>query len=251
MLTSLELQEPQLQSVLGRASPLTKLAVAIAWLIGLATLRAPGPALFLAAAALGAGFVLGRLDSRRVLVALGPLAIAALSIALTTLLFAGSNGDPTLREVGRLGPFRITGPAVDAALAVASRVLAIVSVGVVFAQTTEPTRLVDALVQQARVSPRFAYGALAAYQAAPQLAADLVTLRAARRVRGLGTMFAPRILVGLLVRALRHADQLALAMDARAFGTGPRTTYRPIRWRLADLAVGLGGGVVLWLALVL
>jgi energy-coupling factor transporter transmembrane protein EcfT len=50
------------------------------------------------------------------------------------------------------------------------------------------------------------------------------------------------------VRAIRHADQLALAMDARAFGSGPRSTFRPIHWGWPDLAVGIAGVVALRLA---
>src|SRR6185369_1746865 len=96
----------------------------------------------------------------------------------------------------------------------------------------------DSLVQLARVSPRFAYGLLAAYQAVPRLIDDLATLRSARRLRGLREWH-PRLLVGLLVRAIRHADQLAIAMDARGFGPGPRSTYRPIGWSRLDLVVGL------------
>ena len=108
-----------------------------------------------------------------------------------------------------------------------------------FALTTDMTRLIDSLVQLGRVSPRFAYGALAAYQAVPRLADDLGTLRSARRLRGLREWH-PRLLVGLLVRAIRHADQLAVAMDARGFGAGPRTTYRPIAWTQLDgIVVGV------------
>ena len=46
--------------------------------------------------------------------------------------------------------------------------------------TTDSTKLVDSLVQQARVPERFAYGTLAAYQAIPRFAEDLATLRQAR-----------------------------------------------------------------------
>jgi energy-coupling factor transport system permease protein len=56
------------------------------------------------------------------------------------------------------------------------------------------------------------------------------------------------LLVGLLVRAIRHADQLALAMDARAFGSGPRTAYRPMARTTVDLLVGVGGVIVLAVA---
>jgi energy-coupling factor transport system permease protein len=248
MLAPIDLTDAQASSPLGRTSPLVKLGVAISWLVGLALIREPGPPLVLAALAIVAGLSIGRVPARNLVRGLAPLLLAAASIALANLLWSGSNGDPAATELARIGPFRITREAADVAVALAARVVSIVSVGAVFAQTTDPTRLVDALVQQARVPERFAYGALAAYQAVPGLAEDLATLRQARRVRGLRGWH-PRLLLGLLVRALRHADQLALAMDARAFGSGPRTTFRPIRWGWLDAAVGIGGVVALWIAL--
>ena len=74
------------------------------------------------------------------------------------------------------------------------RVVAIATVGAVFALTTDSTKLVDSLVQQARVPERFAYGTLAAYQAIPRFAEDLATLRQARRIRGLRGGWHPRLL---------------------------------------------------------
>lgn len=250
MLTPIDLTDAQESSLLGRTSPIVKLGVAVAWLVGLALTLEPGPPLLLAGLAVAAGLTLGRVPPRSLARGLAPLVVAAASIALANLLWSGSNTDPTATEIARIGPLRITREAAGAAAALAARVLAIVSVGAVFAQTTDPTRLVDALVQQARVPERFAYGALAAYQAVPRLAEDLATIRQARRIRGLRGWH-PRLLVGLLVRAIRHADQLALAMDARAFGSGPRSTFRPIRWGWPDPIVGVGGLVALWLALVL
>ena len=249
MLTPIDLSDAQAGSLLGRTSPLVKLGLAIAWLVGLALTLQPGPPLILASVAIASGLVLGRTPPRHLARALAPLAAAAASIAIANLLFSASNSDPGASELARIGPFRFTREAAGAAAALAARMLAIVSVGAVFAQTTDPTRLVDALVQQARVSARFAYGALAAYQAVPRLAEDLATLRQARRIRGIGGGWHPRVLLGLLVRAIRHADQLALAMDARAFGSGPRTTYRPIRWGWPDLLIGVGGLGALWLSL--
>ncbi|MBI3745437.1 MAG: energy-coupling factor transporter transmembrane protein EcfT [Chloroflexi bacterium] len=249
MLTAPDLDRRQLESLLGRTSPVVKLGLALAWLIGLATTLRAGPPIGLALVALAAGRWLGNVPPRRLGRGLAPLAVAALSIALANLLFSGSNSSPAATEIARLGPLRITQEAAMAALALGARVMAIVSVGAIFAQTTDPTRLVDSLVQQVRISPRFAYGALAAYQAVPRLAEDLATLRQARRIRGLASTWHPRLLVGLLVRAIRHADQLALAMDARAFDSGPRSTFRPIRWTWRDLAVGAGGRVILGVAL--
>jgi energy-coupling factor transport system permease protein len=251
MLAPIDLTDAQATSLLGRASPLVKLGLAILWLVGLALTLDPGPPLVLAAVVLVAGLTLGRIPPERLVRGLAPLVVAAASIATANLLFAAANTDPASTELARIGPLRFTVEAAEAAAALAARVLAIVSVGAVFVQTTDPTRLVDSLVQQARLPERFAYGALAAYQAVPRLGEDLATLRQARRIRGLGEGWHPRLLVGLLVRAIRHADQLALAMDARAFGSGPRTTFRPIAWGWPDVMVGFGGFVTLALMVAL
>ena len=239
----------QRDSVLGRTNPLVKLAIAIGWLVGLVLTLDVRPPLVLAGVALVAGLVLGRIELGAYLRRLLPLALAAAGIVIANILFSGRNADPLVTELLKLGPLRITQEAVTAAAGLGARVTSIVSVGAVFALTTDATHLVDSLVQLARVSPRFAYGALAAYQAVPRLAEDLTTIRHARRLRGLPE-WRPRILVGLLVRAIRHADELALAMDARGFGSGPRSTYRPVRWMPLDAVIGAAGLVLLVVVLV-
>jgi energy-coupling factor transport system permease protein len=238
------------ESLLAEVSPLVKLGIALAWLLGLATTTRLEPPLLLAMVALAAAVVVGGVEPARLARRLAPILLVALAVALANLIFAGSNADRAAAELIRIGPLRLSVEAARGAAGLAARVIAIVSVGAVFTLTTEPTRLVDALVQQARVPERFAYGALAAYQAVPRLADDLTTLRGARRLRGLRWSWHPRLLVGLLVRAIRHADQLAVAMDARAFGTGPRSTFRPLRWRALDAVVGTAGLAALVLALV-
>jgi len=243
-----ELELEQRESVLGRTNPLVKLGIALAWLLGLGLTLDVRPPLLLTFVALVAGIQLGSIPIGDLSRRLAPLALAALGIAVANLLFSVHNPDPQAQELLRIRPLRITLEAVEAAAGVGARVAAIVSVGAVFALTTDATRLIDSLVQLGRVSPRFAYGALAAYQAVPRLGEDLATLRNARRLRGLRE-WDPRLLVGLLVRAIRHADQLAIAMDARGFGSGPRSTYRPIKWAELDAIVGGAALVVLIAAL--
>ena len=235
-------------TVLERTSPLVKLGVATLWLVGLATTTEARPGAILTLVALLVVPLLGRVPGPRLARALLPVVLAAGGIAIANLLFSRSNPDPAATELFRLGPVRVTAEAALAAAGLFARVTAIASVGMAFVLTTSPTRLADALVQQGRVPERFAFGALAAYQAIPRFAADLATIRTARRLRGLPE-WRPWVIVSLLVRAIRHADQLALAMDARAFGTGPRTTYRPIAWGPLDTAIAAGGVAVLVLAL--
>ncbi len=231
-----EVGPDQRESLLGRTNPLAKLGIALAWLVGLGLTIDVRPPLILTLVALIAGFQLGGVSPAALARRIAPLWLAVLGIALANLLFSTHNPDPLATELARLGPLRITQEALDAAAGLGARVLSIISVGAVFALTTDATYLVDSLVQLAGVSPRFAYGTLAAYQAVPRLAEDLGTLRSTRRLRGLREWH-PRLVIGLLVRAIRHADQLAIAMDARGFGTGRRSTYRPVRWHPLDVIV--------------
>jgi energy-coupling factor transport system permease protein len=244
-----ELETAQRESALGRTNPLVKLGISLAWLVGLGLTLDVRPPLILAVITLVAGMELGGSPPGVLARRLAPLVIAVVAIALANLLFSTHNPDPAAHELLRVGPLRITQEAVTAAAGLGARVAAIVSVGAVFVLTTDPTRLMDALVQQARVSPRFAYGLLAAYQAVPRLGSDLTSLRDARRLRGLRQLD-PSLLVGLLVRAIRHADQLSIAMDARGFGPGPRTAYRPIGCTRLDIGVGASALAILVASLV-
>jgi energy-coupling factor transport system permease protein len=236
------------RSLLGRTGPLAKLFVALAWLVGLAFTVDPRPPLVIAATALVAGVLLGRIPARSFLLRLSPLVVAAAGIGLFNALSASAL-DPSGASLVRLGPTNVTEIGALAGLGLGLRVLAIGSVGVAFVLTTDATRLVDALVQVAHLPERFAYGALAAYQTVPRLLEDLVTLQQARRVRGLRTSWHPGVLVGLLILAVRRADRLALAMDARAFGLGPRSRYRVERWTRGDTGFVLVAGLVLLAAL--
>jgi energy-coupling factor transport system permease protein len=244
-------EEPSLASPLGRASPVAKLLLVAAWMAGLAVTTDPRPPLALGAVALAAAVGLGRVRPATLAVALAPLGFAALTVGLFNALLNPANGDPGLAVAASLGPVRLTAHAVGAGVALACRVGAVAALGIAFGLTTDTTRLVDALVQQVRVPERFAYGALAAFGAIPRLAGDLIALREARRIRGLRASWHPRIIVGLLVLAIRHADRLAVAMDARGFGSGPRTRYRTVRWSGLDGALLGAGSVILAAALLL
>jgi energy-coupling factor transport system permease protein len=244
-----ELSDDQLDSPLGRTSPVVKLAVAFGWLAGLALTLHPLPPLILAGVALAAGLVFGGIPPVLLVRGLAPLWIAAAGVATFNALFSTSNSDPSSVALLSLGPLRVSVDAAVNGLALGLRVVAIAAVGAVFTLTTDSTRLADSLVQQLHVSPRFAYGALAAYQAIPRFAEDLTSLRQARRIRGLRGGWHPRLLVGVLVLAIRHGDRMALSMDTRGFGSRPRTFYRQVRWGPLDALVGIDALVILVAAL--
>ena len=245
MIARVDPAERALASPLGRMSPLVKLAIAVGWFVALASTTRIAPPLVLATIVLALALAVGRVNAVALARAVAPLWLVAASIGMFNAVFAAANTDPAALELARIGPLRLTEPGLAAGVGLAARVVAIAAVGATFAQTTDSTRLVDSLVQQARAPERFAYGALAAYQAVPRFAEDLVTLRQARRIRGLRGTLRPRLLVGLLVLAIRHGDRMALAMDARGFGRGERTHYRDVRWtRLDAIAAAVGFAVL-------
>ncbi|MDP5185381.1 energy-coupling factor transporter transmembrane component T [Blastococcus sp. BMG 814] len=117
----------------------------------------------------------------------------------------------------------------------ALRVVGLALPGVLLVASTDPVRLADALTVHWRLSPRFAFGALAALRLAPLLVAEFEALRLARRTRGVEAGRNPvarvRLLAGigfaLLVGAVRRGSRLATAMDARGFDSGvPRSNAR-------------------------
>jgi energy-coupling factor transport system permease protein len=114
---------------------------------------------------------------------------------------------------------------------------------VLLVASTDPVRMADALTTHWRVSPRFAYGALAALRLIPLLVAEFESARLARRTRGVEAGRDPvahaRLFAGtaftLLVSALRRGARLATAMDARGFDSGiPRTNARGSRLHVRD-----------------
>ncbi|MBE3000032.1 energy-coupling factor transporter transmembrane protein EcfT [Nocardiopsis sp. HNM0947] len=130
----------------------------------------------------------------------------------------------------------------DGALGAAVRVLAIALPGLLAAVSSDPTDLADGLVQRLRMPERPAMGILAALRLVPLLADQWRTITLARRARGISAggnpiravaLFFGR-LFSLLVRSIRTGTLLATAMDARAFGTGPRTRARVSRWGRGD-----------------
>ncbi|NJC71078.1 energy-coupling factor transporter transmembrane protein EcfT [Planosporangium thailandense] len=182
-----------------------------------------------------------------------PLLVSAVAVFGFTLVFTTHRAGTALLHVG---PLAVTGDTLVAAAGLALRLVAVALPGLVVFATTDPTDLADSLIQQVRVPPRFAIGALAAFRMIPLLADEWELLTLARRARGIDAgrnpiarlrLFASTAFA-LLVGAIRRGTRLATAMDARGFDTGvPRSVARPQRFGLADVALiagALGVGAV-------
>lgn len=150
--------------------------------------------------------------------------------------------------VAQIGGWTLYGGALDVGFATALRLVAIVSLALVAGMATTGPDLARSLVQQLRVPYRVGYTAIAAFRFVPRFRHELDLIRQAHRVRGAHGGRGPfaaiarwsGYVVPLLAGAIRHAERVALAMDARAFGAHPTRTERhtvPFRARDAVFIV--------------
>lgn len=236
---------PNPDAPLPRANPLAKIAAALALMIALFASLDWVTALLILAGLL-ALLPWSGLHPTTLLRRAWPLLLAAASIGFLNVVFAGQQLGPTIVVIG---PLRIGEETLVNGAGLATRLVAILTAGLLSTATSQPTDLADALVQQLRVSPRFAIGALAALRLLPIMAVEWQTLAMARRARGVGAgrnplaglrLFAGMVLA-LLVGAVRRGGRMALAMEARGFGALPcRTTARHQRMRPGDWAWIIG-----------
>ncbi|VXB42617.1 Putative HMP/thiamine import ATP-binding protein YkoD [Microbacterium sp. 8M] len=181
----------------------------------------------------------------------GVWALLLLAVPAGVLLLTGAMAlwtDPALvaatPTVLRVGGWTLHAGALEIGLATALRLAAILGLGLIPGLTTTGPDVARSAVQQLRVPYRIGYTALAAYRFVPRFGYELGVIRAAHRVRGTHGGQGPfaRIargwgyIVPLLASAIRHAERVALAMDARAFGAHPtRTERHEVPFRARDV----------------
>lgn len=237
-------------SFLHRLNPTVKLLVAFLGSLVLIFIFDPyTPAIFYALAL--ATMVVARLPLTIIALAHLPFLAFAFSIFWVNLLFR-SYGE----VLATVGPLSITEPGLRIGGSLALRTLVIGAYAATFVLTTDPTRLVTSLVQNARISPRFAYAMLAAYRFLPILRSEFAVIRRAHAMRGdppgrgplRRVRRAARQSLPLLVSAVRRAERVGIALESRGLGAKPsRTFWRPVPLRRADL-IFLAGAVAVFAA---
>lgn len=179
-----------------------------------------------------------------------PIVIFAPIAGVSMLLYA----EPAGHIYFTFGFATISDDSIALAIAVSLRVIALGLPTILLFGGTDPTRLADALAQVAKLPSRFVLGILAGTRMLGLFLDDWRTMSLARRARGVGDRGVLRRFFSmafvLLVFAVRRGSKLALAMEARGFGSGiPRTWSRPSRLHPRDGVALLGGIAIMALAL--
>ncbi len=171
------------------------------------------------------------------------LPAAAVVIGLGFALWTDASLVDDTAVVWRIGDWTMYAGALEIGFATGLRIAAIVGLTLIAGLSTTGPDLVRSTVQQLRVPYRIGYTALAAFRFVPRFRHELDVIRQAHRVRGSHGGRGPLAVtarwfgyvVPLMAGAIRHAERVALAMDARAFGAhADRTERHLVPWRPRD-----------------
>lgn len=190
---------------------------------------------------MGYGMVLRRIS---LLLLVAPVA------GVSMLLYAEPEGE----VFWTFGFATISEGSIQLAIAVSIRVLALGLPTILLFGRTDPSELADALAQVAHLPSRFVLGVLAGTRMLGLFVDDWRTMSLARRARGVGDRGSLRRFLSmafvLLVFAVRRGSKLAMAMEARGFGSGIERTWSrtsTLSWR--DAVALVGALVIMALAL--
>jgi energy-coupling factor transport system permease protein len=189
--------------------------------------------------------VAGRLVRLSFLLTL-PIAISVVLVSVFTRA-----GETVLFTIG---PFDATLEGVDFAGQTLVRLFAISTSILLFGLTTDPRAFVLDL-ERRRLSPRFAFVAMATLEAVPSMIERASVIQSSQRARGLdtdGSVWA-RVrgvlpLVGpVILSSLTEVEERSLALEVRAFG---RPGRRHLLWHVPDSTAQLVVRALLLLALI-
>jgi energy-coupling factor transport system permease protein len=154
---------------------------------------------------------------------------------------------PTGETLLQVGPLRLTVDGLHGALTLAVRANVLALLALMPLLTTPEDRVIRGMVKLG-LPYRWGLTVTLALRYLPNTAALFSLVGQAQEARGFaagtGRLWARArsffpVLIAVIIASIRLSDQLALSMAVRAFGAGPRSTWRDIEMRPLDwLAAG-------------
>ncbi|MGM8215510.1 energy-coupling factor transporter transmembrane component T family protein [Bacillaceae bacterium W0354] len=187
-------------------------------------------------------FIFSNISLKKWLLFFAPLSIFAIGLAWMTMLYTDEkyNTGPVLFEFLW---YEVTTGSFQVGISLALRSLCFISLSLLFAFTTDPTKFMLSLMQQFKLSPKVTYGILAGYRFLPMFKHELNLLRQAHRIRGVSRAkgmtqrlhHLKRYMIPLLANAIRKAERVAIAMESKGFtGDRERTYYYEMKVKKRD-----------------
>ena len=172
-----------------------------------------------------------------------PFAPLAASILLVQVL-APLACRPACTVATTVGPFTLYAEGLTNGLSFVARLVTIELVAFTAILATRAPDLLAGLVRIG-VPPSAAFATAMALQLVPTLRRELRIVLDAQRVRGLrvaGPTALARSLVPVIVASVERAQQLAIGLESRGFGSGvTRTSYREVSLGRGDVLLAVAG----------
>ncbi|MDN5345527.1 MAG: energy-coupling factor transport system permease protein [Clostridia bacterium] len=243
------------RSFLHELNPLTKVAWSLAVITVAFAFQQPLPLLGLWVSVLVVALAGGILKT--ILPAIRGLLIFAV-IFILFQIFLIDEGNTVFTLLPGSGFGRVTDVGLVACTMLALRMLAMTSTIPVILATTPPKDMIVAFVEKLRVPYVYALMLVTSLRFIPTLqeelnliiqaqrarACDLESCNIFRRLTGIVPLALP-----LLLMSVQRARTMAISMETRGFGAGPRTSLRTSTFRTLDLGV-IAGCLFLTMALV-
>ncbi|RPF53253.1 energy-coupling factor transporter transmembrane component T family protein [Aquisalibacillus elongatus] len=171
-----------------------------------------------------------------------PLSVFALMLAWTSMIHTDEKyaGGDILVDFWWI---EITTGSLQVGISLALRSMCFIALTLLFALTTDPTKLMLSMMQQLKLPPKLTYGILAGYRFLPLFKHELDLLRQAHQIRGVSRTKGikgriqrfKRYLIPLLANAIRKSERVANAMESKGFtGSRERTHYHDIQVQKRD-----------------
>lgn len=183
--------------------------------------------------------IFGKIEIKKTLSFLKPMLPFVVMIMLLWILLGSEKGN-VIYQIWKL---KIKDVNIEMAFAMGFRVLAMILSTFLLLMTTEQRDLVLALVKM-KLPYEYGLTIAIALRYVPTLASLAVSIMDAQKARGLelekGNIlekikkYIP-ILVPLIVKSIQLAQELAIAIETRAFGKPNRTFYRDLKFKFKDL----------------
>lgn len=231
------------KSFLHELNPITK----VVWSLAVITLafvyQNPLPLLGLWASVLAVALI-GKV-LREILPAIRGLIIFA-AIFFLFQVFLIDEGQVVFTLVPGTGIGRITDVGLKACTMLALRMLAMTSTIPVLLATTPPKDMIVAFVEKLKVPYTYALMLVTSLRFIPTLQEELSLVIQAQRARAYdleGRNIIKRFLaliplaIPLLLMSVQRARTMAISMETRAFGAGPRTSLHTSTFQLLDIGV--------------
>jgi energy-coupling factor transporter transmembrane protein EcfT len=178
----------------------------------------------------------------RAMLALAPLAASILALQAINPAACGGVCTPAVQ----LGPLTVSEQGVARGLLLVVRILAMEVAALLVFQTTRPPDLFAGL---ARLHVPYVLNFMISLtlQLVPLLEREVRIVVAAQRARGMrGTGFGALVpaFVPVFAGTVERAERLAISLESRGFGaSGPRTSYRRVRFGAVDRVLAVAGVV--------